>query len=131
LIVRDSQSEDTPIRIFNPKTLQLDTEATEVIDKVWVESEEKKELTMKFDKDADKVTGRLLKESPFFTDGVHLFVVSLKKHIKPEEAEEDAPTLPTAIVVEMYCPNTWKHLKSTTLHKTDINDVFIGKKGTE
>lgn len=83
LIVRDSQSEETPIRVFDPKTLQLDKEATEAIDKKWVESEEKKELTMKFMKEADKETGRLLKESPLFSDGTYLYVVSQQKHIKP------------------------------------------------
>jgi hypothetical protein len=102
LIVRDSSSEETPFRFFCPKTLQLDKETTDAIN--WTEAEEKKELTMKFMKEADKETGRLLKESPFFTDGTYLYVVSQKIHIKPDNADEDAPTVPTALVIEQYCP---------------------------
>lgn len=102
LIVRDTQSDENPVRIYCPKTLQIDKEATEAIN--WTEAEEKKELTMKFMSEADKETGRLLKESPLFSDGTYLYVVSQKKHIKPDNADEDAPTVPTALVIEQYCP---------------------------
>jgi len=121
-------------RAQSPKELKLrrsDKEATEAIDKKWVESVEKKELTMKFMKEADKETGRLLKESPLFSDGTYLYVVSQRKHIKTEDVDEDAPAVPTALVVEQYCPKTWRHLKSTTLFKHVANEIFTDKKQTD
>jgi len=55
---------------------------------------------MKFNKEFNQATGRLLKDSPLFTDGVFFYVVSQCKYIKPADADEDAPTLPIAFVVE-------------------------------
>jgi len=40
LYVRDSTTESTPIRVFDPKTLRFDKDATDDIDKIWTQSEE-------------------------------------------------------------------------------------------
>jgi hypothetical protein len=128
LYVRDSKIEETPVRIFCPKTLQFDKEATDAIN--WSEAEEKNELTLKFMKEDDE-TGRRLNQSPFFTDGTYLYVISLKKPIKPEIVEEDAPVVPTIFVLEKFCPQTWRHLKSTPLFKNDHLDTFTDEEGCQ
>jgi len=55
---------------------------------------------MKFDKESNQATGRLLKDSPLFTDGIFFYLISQRKYIKPADADEDTPTLPTAFIVE-------------------------------
>jgi hypothetical protein len=72
---------------------------------------------MKFNKESNQATGRFLKDSPLFTDGMFFYVISQRKYIKPADADEDAPTLPTAFVVEQFCPQTWRFVRSQTLYK--------------
>lgn len=86
---------------------------------------------MKFNKESNQATGRLLKDSPLFTDGMFFYVVSQRKYIKPADADEDAPTLPTAFVVEQFCPQTWRLVRSQTLYKNAQQDIFTDKKVTD
>ena len=55
---------------------------------------------MKKTKVAHKETGRLVGNSQIFTDGTYLYIVTQKKHVKPADASEDDPAVPTAIVIE-------------------------------
>ena len=122
--MRDTSQTEKPLIVFDSKTLQIDEKATEAI-KFSVEEDA---ITMSFTEKAHKDTGRLMGDSPLFTDGTHLYVVSQKKHIKPADADEDAVSVPTALVVEKYCPTTWKHLNSTTLYKNEHSEIFNCKK---
>lgn len=114
--------------MYDPQTLLLDKEATEAI-KYPEESEEDqvKPTTMKVMSEPHKETGRKMGNGPIFTDGTYLYIVSQKKHIKPEDADEDAPSVPTALVIEQYCTKEWKHLKSVTLYKNEHSEIFSDK----
>jgi hypothetical protein len=112
--------------VFDALTLKYDKEATEAIKPSEVENE----ITMALMEKEDKKTGRKLSAGPFFTDGTYLYVVSQKKHIRQAEEDEDAPLLPTACVVEQYCPKEFKHLKSTILMKNE-HEIYHDKKCPE
>jgi hypothetical protein len=86
---------------------------------------------MKFMDSHDAKTGRKMGNGPIFTDGTYLYIVSQKKHIKAEDADEDAPAVPTALVIEQYCTKEWKHLKSTTLFKNEHSEVYSDKNQTD
>jgi len=114
---------DTPLCIFDPETLVLDKKATEEI-KI---GDKEKEITMAYMDAADPKTGRFLNRSPIMTDGTNFYLISLKKHVKSEGAEEDEEGLPTALVVECFSSTDFKHIKSTTLFKNESLDIFISK----
>lgn len=123
LYLRNPSKADAMVLVFDALTLKFDKEATEAIKP----SELENEITMALMEKEDKKTGRKLSAGPFFTDGTYLYVVSQKKHIRQAEEDEDAPLLPTACVVEQYCPKEFKHLKSTVLMKNE-HEIYHDKK---
>jgi len=138
LYVRNPDDTDKPFTIYNSESLKIDQEATDALKYPVDEEEEKddkaekpeKPLTMKPESAHDAKTGRKMGNGPIFTDGESVFIVSQKKHVKPSDAaeEDDAPTVPTAIVIEQFSlTDNLKHTKSTTLLKNDQQDVFNQK----
>lgn len=102
------KSKEQPIAIASTETLVIDTKACEAIKF----SEEEKAITLAWMEKEDS-TGRLLRESPIFTDGNHLYVVSLKKKIKSsEQDDEEDESFKISIVIESYDDTDFKHVKS-------------------